>query len=140
MRIGVIDGQGGGIGKHITEKLRKELGEDVDIIALATNALAASLMLKAGANEGASGENAILYNCQRVDLIVGPVGVVIPNAMLGEITPRVAEAVYNCRVPKILIPILKGDVELVGLQGEPLPHLVSQLVERVKEHMAKLNS
>ncbi len=139
MRIAVIDGQGGGIGKHITEKLRKELGEDVDILALATNALATSLMLKAGANEGASGENAILYNCRRVDLIVGPVGIIVPNALLGEITPGMAEAIYSSQVPKILLPILRGGIELVGLQGEPLPHLIAQLVERVKEQLEKFN-
>lgn len=139
MRIAVIDGQGGGIGKHITEKLRKEIGEDIDILALATNALATSLMLKAGANEGASGENAILYNCRRVDLIVGPIGIVIPNSMLGEISPNIAEAISGCQVPKLLLPVFKGDLELVGLQYEPLPHQVARLVERIKEHLRKFN-
>ncbi|MFZ3171423.1 MAG: DUF3842 family protein [Carboxydocellales bacterium] len=135
MRIAVVDGQGGGIGKHITEKIRREIGEDIDILALATNALATSLMLKAGANEGASGENAIIYNCPRVDLIVGPMGIIIPHSMLGEITPQIAEAIASSQVPKMLLPVLKGDVELVGLPGEPLPHLVTRLVDRIKERL-----
>ena len=135
MRIAVIDGQGGGIGKHITEKIRREIGEDIDILALATNALATSLMLKAGANEGASGENAIIYNCPRVDLIVGPMGIIIPHSMLGEITPQIAEAIASSQAPKMLLPVLKSDVELVGLPGEPLPHLVTRLVDRIKERL-----
>jgi hypothetical protein len=135
MRIAVVDGQGGGIGKHIIEKIRREIGEDIDILALATNALATSLMLKAGANEGASGENAIIYNCPRVDLIVGPMGIIIPHSMLGEITPQIAEAIASSQVPKMLLPVLKGDVELVGLPGEPLPHLVTRLVDRIKERL-----
>ncbi|HEX3032078.1 MAG TPA: DUF3842 family protein [Bacillota bacterium] len=135
MKIAVIDGQGGGIGKHLTDRLRKELGEEVEILALATNALATSLMLKAGANEGASGENAIVYNCPRVDVIVGPVGIVMPNAMLGEITAKIAEAIVSSPAPKILLPILRGNVELVGLQGEPLPHLMAQVVDKVKKHL-----
>lgn len=133
MRIAVIDGQGGGIGKHITEKLRRELPEDVEILALGTNALATSLMLKAGANEGASGENAIVWNMPRVDLVVGPLGILVPNSMLGEVTPRIAEAVASCAAPKILLPLIRGQIELVGYRGEPLPHLINELVNRVKE-------
>ncbi|MGQ9512366.1 DUF3842 family protein [Thermodesulfitimonas sp.] len=132
MRIAVIDGQGGGIGKHITEKLRRELPEDVEILALGTNALATSAMLKAGANEGASGENAIVWNMPRVDLVVGPLGILVPNSMLGEVTPRMAEAVASCPAPKILLPLIPGQIELIGYQGEPLPHLINELVNRVK--------
>ncbi|HEX3032947.1 MAG TPA: DUF3842 family protein [Bacillota bacterium] len=133
MKIAVIDGQGGGIGKHLTDKLRKELGEDAEIIALSTNALATSLMLKAGANEGASGENAIVYCCSNVDIIVGPIGIIIPNSMLGEITPKIAEAIASSPARKVLIPIIRGGIELVGLQGEPLPHLMNQVVEKVRQ-------
>lgn len=132
MRIAVIDGQGGGIGKHITEKLRRELPEDVEILALGTNALATSVMLKAGANEGASGENAIVWNVPRVDLVVGPLGILVPHSMLGEVTPRIAEAVASCAAPKILLPLIRGRIELVGQRGEPLPHLINELIERVK--------
>ncbi|MEW6726126.1 MAG: DUF3842 family protein [Bacillota bacterium] len=132
MRIAVIDGQGGGIGKHITEKLRKALPENLEILALGTNALATSVMLKAGANEGASGENAVVYNASRVDVIVGPLGIIVPNAMLGEVTPGMAEAVAGSSAPKILLPLIRGTAELVGVCPEPLPHLVDDLVERIK--------
>ncbi|MDI6907168.1 MAG: DUF3842 family protein [Thermoanaerobacterales bacterium] len=132
MRIAVIDGQGGGIGKHITEKLRKCLPEDLEILALGTNALATSVMLKAGANDGASGENAVVYNVGRVDAIVGPVSIVLPNAMLGEVTPRMAEAIVASPAPKILVPLVRGGIELVGVRAEPLPHLVDELVQKLK--------
>ncbi|MEW6770498.1 MAG: DUF3842 family protein [Bacillota bacterium] len=133
MRIAVVDGQGGGIGKHLTGKLRQELPEEVEILALGTNALATSVMLKAGANEGASGENAVVWNAPRVDLIVGPLSILIPNAMLGELTPRMAEAIAASPALKLLLPLLRGRFELVGQRSEPLPHLIDELVSRVKE-------
>ena len=139
MRIAVIDGQGGGIGKHITEKLRRELPEDVEILALGTNALATSMMLKAGANEGASGENAVVWNVHRVNLIVGPLSILIPNAMLGEVTPRMAESIAASEAPKILLPLLRGRIELVGYRYEPLPHLIDELVGRVRDSICSLD-
>ncbi len=134
MRIAVIDGQGGGIGKHIVEKLRKGLPEEFEIIALGTNALATAAMLKAGANEGASGENAIVFNTGRVDLIIGTVGIVMVNAMLGEVTAKMAEAVASSRAHKILLPVTRGDLEIAGYKSEPLPHLLADLIIRVREH------
>lgn len=132
MRIAVIDGQGGGIGKHIVEKLRRELpGEEIEILALGTNALATAVMLKAGANEGATGENAVIYNMPRVDVILGPVSIMFPNAMLGEMTPRMAEAINSSQAKKVLIPLTRSGVEIVGMKSEPLPHLVEELVSRV---------
>lgn len=137
MRIAVVDGQGGGIGKHIMERLRRELPEDVDILALGTNALATSVMLRAGANEGATGENAVIYNAPRVDLIVGPVSILFPHAMMGELTPAMATALAASPAKKILLPLVRGSVELVGLRTEPLPHLIEELVQRVKEYVEK---
>ncbi|MBE0467058.1 MAG: DUF3842 family protein [Candidatus Desulforudis sp.] len=133
MRIAVIDGQGGGIGKHITEKLRRELPEGTEILALGTNALATVVMLRAGANEGASGENAVVVNATAVDLIVGSVSIVVPNAMLGELTPKMAEAIARSPAPKILLPLIPGRISLVGLKSEPLPHLIDELVWKVRE-------
>ncbi|MGQ9755859.1 MAG: DUF3842 family protein [Desulfotomaculales bacterium] len=133
MRIAVIDGQGGGIGKHITEKLRKELPEETEILALGTNALATSVMLRAGANEGASGENAVIYNARRVDIIVGPLSILIPNGMMGELTPAMAEAIASSPARKVLLPLIRGTIELVGLSPEPLPHLIDAMVERIKQ-------
>lgn len=133
MRIAVVDGQGGGIGRHIVEKLRREFPEELEILALGTNALATSVMLRAGANEGATGENAIVYNAQRVDLIVGSVSVLIPHTMLGELTPAMAGALAASPARKILLPLGRGVFELIGIRSEPLPHLIAELVQRVKE-------
>lgn len=132
MRIAVIDGQGGGIGKHITEKIRKEMGNRIEIIALGTNSLATSLMLKAGANEGATGENAVVATVAEVDVIVGPLSILVANSMLGEVTPSMAEAVGSSRALKVLLPLGKNRVEVIGVVQEPLPHLVDKLVEYLK--------
>lgn len=133
MKIAVIDGQGGGIGKHITEKLRKELSDNIELIALGTNAMATTQMLKAGANEGASGEAAIIYNADKVDLITGPISIMVPHSMLGELTPAMATAIAQSKAPKFLLPVYKGNFQIIGLQPEPLPHLVDQLVANIKK-------
>jgi hypothetical protein len=139
MRIAVIDGQGGGIGRVITEKLAKELRRlyprDVEILALGTNALATSAMLKAGANEGASGESAIIFNAGRVDLILGSISMMFANSMLGEVSLRMAEAIAGSRAKKILLPLNRANVSIVGYDGEPLPHLVDEMVALAREYV-----
>jgi len=132
MKIAVVDAQGGGIGKTIIERLRKELPEDTDIIALGTNAVATSLMMKSGANEGASGENAIVYNSARVDLIIGTIGIIAANSMLGELTPAVAKAIAESPAPKILIPLNKCNIEITGVENIPLPHHIDCAIKMVK--------
>lgn len=136
MRIAVVDGQGGGIGKHITEKLRRELPDSVEILALGTNALATSVMLRSGANEGATGENAVIHNAGRVELIAGPISILFPNAMLGEMSPRMAEAIASSPARKVLLPLSRAGIDIVGLKSEPLPHLIEELVKKVKDLMA----
>lgn len=138
MRIAVIDGQGGGIGKSIVEKLRKELPEDVEIIALGTNSLATSYMLKAGANEGATGENAIIFNAPRVDVIMGTVGIIAANSMLGELTPLMAKAIAESSAKKILLPLNRCNIEIAGVDKcEPLPHLTEKAVQSVKNYLMR---
>ena len=132
-RICIIDGQGGGIGATFVKYLKEAFGETVELIALGTNGLATARMLKAGANKGASGESAVCYTAPRADLIVGPISVTWANAMLGEVTPKMAEAIVSSPARKILLPLSQEMVEIVGTSEEPLPHLVQQAVERIKE-------
>jgi len=133
MVIMVMDGQGGGIGTTVIKGLRGLLGEKAEILALGTNSIATSRMMKAGANKGATGENAIVQTSRRADLIIGPLAILMPNAMMGEVTPRMAEAVCSSDAKKILIPLTQEKVRLVGVTGEPLPHLVEQVLGIIKE-------
>jgi len=131
----IIDGQGGGIGATIIKKLRAKFGESLDIIALGTNAIATSQMLKAKANRGASGENAIVQTVKQVDLIIGPIGIVMANSMMGEVTPGMAEAVTSCPAKKVLLPLSRENVEIVGTAAIPLPHLIDELIEKHLNHI-----
>jgi hypothetical protein len=131
--ICVIDGQGGGIGATLIKYLKTAFGESVEIIALGSNAIATAQMLRAGANRGASGENAVCQSVVRADVIVGPVAITWANAMLGELTPRTATAVSASPAPKILLPLSQENAEIIGLSTAPLPHLVEAAVARIKE-------
>ena len=126
----VIDGQGGGIGSVIIKKLKERFGERIEILALGTNAIATAQMLKARANKGASGSNAIAWTTRRVDVIIGPVGIIIPNAMMGEITPVMAQAVSESPAKKILLPLTQDNLEIVGTTGLPLPEMVDELLDK----------
>ncbi|HHV29625.1 DUF3842 family protein [Acetivibrio mesophilus] len=135
MKVAVVDGQGGGIGKTIVEKLRRELPEGTQIIALGTNALATTLMLKAGASEGASGENAIVFNAPKVDVIVGPIGIISANSMMGELTPLMAGAIAESPAKKILIPLNRCNIEVAGVKNEPLPYYIDTAVNMIKKYI-----
>ncbi len=129
-RICVIDGQGGGIGSTIIKKLRDAFEETIEIVALGTNAIATAQMLKAGANRGASGQNAIVRTVTNMDVIVGPIGIVMAHAMMGEVTPKIAEAIAGNPAKKILIPLSRENIEVVGISQRPLPKLVQELIEK----------
>ena len=131
--IAVIDGQGGGIGSTIIKRLREVLGEEVEVIGLGTNAMATGAMLKAGANKGACGENAIVQTVKTVDIITGTIGIVLANSMMGELTPRMAEAIASSPIKRCLLPLKIPELEIIGAPKEPLPHLVDQLVKRIQE-------
>lgn len=132
MRIAVVDGQGGGIGKAIVEKFRQVFGEGIEIVALGTNSLATALMIKAGANEGATGENAVVYNASKVDIILGPIGIICANSLLGELTPLMARAIAESSAKKVLIPLNRCNVTVAGTQNKPLPHYIDDAIEIVK--------
>lgn len=134
MRICVIDGQGGGIGSVIIRRVKDEFGEEVEVLALGTNAIATAQMMKAHANRGATGENAILVTIQEADVVIGPLGIVLANAMMGEVTPAMAAAVASCKARKFLLPLTQENVEVVSITHEPLPHQVEHIVKvRLKE-------
>ena len=133
MVIMVMDGQGGGIGATIIKGLRELSVDGLEILALGTNSIATSRMMKAGANRGATGENAIVRTCGNADVIIGPLAVIMGNAMMGEVTPAMAEAVCSSGARKLLIPLTQEKVRLVGMGSEPLPHLVNQIVEIISE-------
>ncbi|MBW1893253.1 MAG: DUF3842 family protein [Deltaproteobacteria bacterium] len=129
-RICIIDGQGGGIGSATIKKLRDVFEESIEIVALGTNAIATSQMLKARANRGASGENAIVQTVKNVDVIIGPISIIIAHAMMGEVTPKMAEAVAKSPAKKILLPLSQENIEIAGLGETPLPHLIEAIVEK----------
>lgn len=134
-RICVIDGQGGGIGSTVIKKIADNYGDSVEIIALGTNAIATAQMLKSRANRGASGENAIVQTVKRVDVIIGTIGIIMAHSMMGEVTPRMAEAVAASPAKKLLIPLTQERIEIIGTIAIPLPKLVEELIEK---HLTQL--
>ena len=137
LKISVIDGQGGGIGSLIVKRLRDEFGDSVEILGLGTNATATSAMMKSRANKGATGENAIVLNAGRTDILIGPLSIVLPNAMLGELTPRMAEAIVLSNARKFLLPLNQEGVNIVGVEKEPLPHMIEKIVDIVRHEVGK---
>ncbi len=132
MEILVIDGQGGGLGRQLVAAVKKAVPQAV-VTAIGTNSAATSAMLKAGADRAATGENAVVVNCRRADVIVGPIGIVIADSLLGEITPAMAAAVCQSDATRVLIPINHCDNIVVGVPDQPIGQLVAAAVEKVKE-------
>ena len=128
MKILIVDGQGGGIGRQLVEALKRE-GER-DITCVGTNAIATSAMLRAGATRAATGENAAIVACREAEVIVGPIGIVVADALLGEVTPRMAAAVGQSLAHKVLIPVNQCGNFVVGVpSGATTAQLVAQAVE-----------
>lgn len=126
-----MDGQGGGLGaKLVNALLAADTG--LHILAVGTNAAATMAMLEAGAKEGATGENAVLTAARRADIILGPLGIVLCDALMGEISPRMAQAVCQSAAQKVLIPTHRCGVRLAGLSGAPLSALLQDAVDQVK--------
>ena len=132
MNILIIDAQGGGIGKQLVASVRKNL-PDADITAVGTNTVATTAMLKAGADRGATGENAVVVNCRRADVIIGPIGIVIADALLGEITPLMAAAVAQSPAKRLFIPVNHCDNIVVGVEDLNLGRLVTGVIEELQK-------
>ena len=128
----VIDAQGGGVGRLLVSAIRQEL-PDVSLTAVGGNSAATAAMLKAGADQGATGENAVEVACRRADMIVGPIGIVIADSMLGEITPKMAAAVARSGAKRILIPFDHCDNIVVGVRDAGMKALVQEAVSVLAE-------
>ena len=131
-KILVIDGQGGKIGSLLIGRLKMLAGQH-EIKAIGTNSIATSSMLKAGANFGATGENPVIVNCRDADIIVGPIGIVIADSLLGEVTPAMAVAIGQSTAQKVLLPINRCNSYIVGTPDLPVPDLIDIAVKRIVE-------
>jgi hypothetical protein len=136
MKIAVIDGAGGGVGKALVEGLRRALPE-AEITAVGLNALATAAMLRAGADAGATGQNPVRVACQSADLILGPIGIAIADAMLGEVTQASAAAVARSRAVKILVPVGRCGVRIAGSGGATLAEAVEDAVAQARSLCAE---
>ena len=132
MNVVVIDGQGGRMGAQIIEGVRAA-GLPLEITAIGTNVLATSAMLKAGANRGATGENPVIVACRSAEVIVGPIGILAADALLGEITPAMAVAVGQSRAVKLLLPVNQCKNIVVGTQQMTLNQLVAEAVAQLRQ-------
>ena len=131
MKIVVIDGQGGRMGQLVVEKIKAEQ-LPCEVIAIGTNAIATTTMLKAGADAGATGENPVLAACRTADIIIGPIGILAADSMLGEITPAMALAIGQTNVPKLLLPVNHCNNIVVGVRDLSLAKLVAEAVDTLR--------
>ncbi|MDD5747863.1 MAG: DUF3842 family protein [Actinomycetota bacterium] len=134
MKIAVVDGMGGSIGAQIVLELRQALPEETEIIALGTNAIATGNMMKARASRGATGENAIEFSIGEADVIMGSLSILVPNSMMGEVTPQIATAVASAPGRKILLPISNPPLEILGTKKKPLQQLIKDAISIVTSH------
>ncbi len=130
----VIDAQGGGLGKQLITRIKREL-PDVHITAVGTNSIAMAAMKKAGADEAATGENAVVVSCRRARIIIGPIGIVIADSMIGEVTPAMAVAVAQSPAKRILIPFCNCDNYIAGVDEFNTGHLIASAVEQLKKEI-----
>jgi hypothetical protein len=137
-RVIIIDGLGGGIGSQLIARLKEIDDTDREIIALGTNAIAAERMIKAGAHRGAAGENAIRISANTGHFIMGPIGIVIANSMMGEITAAMAEAILTAKGERILLPLQNDHFYLAGIDPPPLAKQCEKAVEYYRERIKLL--
>ena len=131
MKVLIIDGQGGGLGRQLVTAVKEKLPE-TEVLAVGTNSMATGAMLRAGADQAATGENAVLVACKRADVIIGPIGIVIADSMLGEITPAMAAAVGQSRARRILLPVNQCDNLIVGTEDLGMADKVREAAELLR--------
>ena len=137
--VAVVDGQGGGIGKALVAKLKSDV-PGIHIRALGTNSTATGNMLKAGAQDGATGENAIIHNVKKADIIMGVLAILMPDSLLGELSPKMAEAIGSSDARKILIPVDRGNLRVPFAESYTIQQLVDRSVELVKQYWTEQNA
>ena len=130
MKVLIIDGQGGGVGRELVAAIKQRC-PGLRLTALGTNAAATGAMLRAGADEGATGENAIRVQCARADVIAGVIGILHANALLGEISPAIAAAVSQSEAVKVLIPMERCGLHIAGVEKQPLDTLITLAAAQV---------
>jgi hypothetical protein len=131
--IAVVDGKGGGMGCQVIERLKSLKNNDIEIIALGTNSQATSNMLKSGAHDGATGENAVVIMSGKADIIIGPLAIIAANSMMGEITPKMSCAITSSDAKKLLLPVNKCNIEIMGVSNYQLKAHFNELVETIKK-------
>lgn len=134
MIIAIVDGMGGSIGTQIVIELRRSLPEQIEIMALGTNAIATGSMMKAKATRGATGENAIAHSIGDADIIMGSLSIVVPNSMMGEVSPSIATAIASAPARKILLPISNPPIDILGTSKKPLQALIKEAIRLVRGH------
>ena len=135
MKILIIDGQGGQLGGQIIKAIRGEFA-DADITAIGTNAVATATMLKAGAHQAATGENPVIVACRKADVIIGPIGIVIADSLMGEVTPKMAVAVGQADATRILLPVNKCDNLVAGVAKPTVSALIEDVIAKLKNGVA----
>ena len=135
MKILVIDGQGGGVGRQLGTQIKPAF-PDVQLMAVGTNTIATSAMLKGGADAAATGENAVLVAVRKADIVVGPIGIVVADSLGGEITPAMANAVAQSSAKRILLPFKHCDNVIVGVSDFTLGHLIQQAIDELRKIIA----
>ena len=130
MQILIIDGQGGGIGKQLISAIKPKFPAHT-VTAVGTNSAATSAMLKAGADEAATGENAVVVNCRYADVIIGPVGIAIADSLMGEITPTMAKAIGQSTAKRILLPLNRCNTVIVGVNDVATGHLIQCVLDEL---------
>ncbi|MBO7450787.1 MAG: DUF3842 family protein [Clostridiales bacterium] len=136
MKILLIDGQGGKIGRELTESILERF-PDVDLTVVGTNTIATTSMIKGGAKNAATGENAVIVGSRKADIIVGPIGIVIADSLLGEITPEMALAVARSEATKILIPMTKCDNLVAGIKSQSISDLIEDILNKIADIIDK---
>ena len=137
--VAIVDGQGGGMGRALAEAVKKNF-PDLRVRALGTNALATAAMLKGGADEGATGENAVVFGAGRAHILLGPVGALAANGLLGEVTPRMAEAIGASSAVKILLPSQRCSIRLAVGTGQPMQYYLDDAMRLLDEEVRRLTA